>query len=53
LISKNLGKFKTGVGCLYIKKLEDIDLNVLESLTIDAIKDTMKISFITDNEVSS
>lgn len=30
-----LGKHKTGVGCLYINKLEDIDMKVLEEL-IDA-----------------
>lgn len=27
-----LGKHKTGVGCLYINKLEDVDMNVLEEL---------------------
>jgi len=27
-----LGKHKTGKGCLYIKKLEDVDLAVLEDL---------------------
>ena len=27
-----LGKYKTGKSCLYIKKLEDVDLNVLEEL---------------------
>lgn len=27
-----LGKFKSGVGCLYINKLTDIDLKVLETL---------------------
>jgi hypothetical protein len=37
---KKLGKHKTGVGCLYINKLEDIDIKVLkgmidESLTRD------------------
>jgi hypothetical protein len=37
---KKLGKHKTGVGCLYINKLEDIDLKVLKgmieaSLTIE------------------
>lgn len=26
---KQLGKFKRGKGCLYIKRLEDVDLNVL------------------------
>ncbi len=29
---KKLGKHKTGVGCLYINKLADIDMNVLENL---------------------
>ncbi len=29
---KKLGKHKTGVGCLYINKLEDIDLQVLKEL---------------------
>ncbi len=31
LLSK-LGKFKSGKGCLYIKKLADVDRKVLESL---------------------
>ena len=29
---KKLGKHKTGVGCLYINKLEDIDLKVLKEI---------------------
>ncbi|MEO8209437.1 MAG: DUF1801 domain-containing protein [bacterium] len=32
---KNLGKHKTGGGCLYINKLEDIDMKVLKKM-IDA-----------------
>ena len=32
---KKLGKHKTGVGCLYINKLEDIDMKVLKGM-IDA-----------------
>ena len=32
---KKLGKHKTGVGCLYINKLEEIDLKVLKEM-IDA-----------------
>jgi hypothetical protein len=32
---QKLGKHKTGVGCLYINKLEDIDLEVLKGI-IDA-----------------
>jgi hypothetical protein len=29
---KNLGKFKTSVGCLYVNKLSDIDLKVLKEM---------------------
>lgn len=29
---EKLGKHKTGVGCLYINKLEEIDLNVLRGI---------------------
>ena len=29
---KKLGKHRTGVGCLYIKKLAEVDMNALESL---------------------
>lgn len=29
---KKLGKHKTGVGCLYINKLEDVDLIVLQGI---------------------
>lgn len=32
---KKLGKHKTGVGCIYINKLEDVDLKVLKGI-IDA-----------------
>jgi hypothetical protein len=35
---KKLGKHKTGVGCLYINKLVDIDLKVLEKLINTAAK---------------
>jgi len=33
-----LGKFKTGSGCLYINKLEDIDIKVLEKIISSAAK---------------
>ena len=33
-----LGKFKTGSGCLYINKLEDIDIKVLEKIIAAAAK---------------
>ena len=35
---KKLGKHKTGVGCLYINKLEDVDIKVLEELINTAAK---------------
>lgn len=47
---KELGTYKTGVSCLYIKKLTDVNMDVLESLIKDAIVDTLKISFVSDNE---
>jgi hypothetical protein len=35
---KKLGKYKTGKGCLYINKLEDVDLNVLNELITKSLK---------------
>ncbi len=35
---KKLGKHKTGVGCLYINKLEEIDLKVLKGMIDAAVK---------------
>lgn len=35
---KKLGKHKTGVGCLYVNKLSDIDLNVLDEMINQAVK---------------
>lgn len=34
---KDLGKFKTGKGCLYIKRLADVDQKVLEKLIKDSL----------------
>jgi hypothetical protein len=31
-----LGKYKMGAGCLYLKRLSDVDLTVLEELLTDA-----------------
>lgn len=31
-LMSNLGKYKTGKSCLYIKNLEDVDLDILKSL---------------------
>jgi hypothetical protein len=35
---KKLGKHKTGGGCLYINKLDDVDIKVLEKLITSAAK---------------
>ena len=35
---EKLGKHKTGVGCLYINKLEDTDLNVLKGMIEASVK---------------
>jgi nucleoid DNA-binding protein len=40
---QKLGKYKSGKGCLYIKRLADIDLNVLKSIiqeSVDYLKRT-------------
>jgi hypothetical protein len=41
-LMKNLGKFKTGKSCLYFKKLEDIEINVLKKLITESVKNTKK-----------
>jgi hypothetical protein len=33
-----LGKHKTGVGCLYLKRLADVDPGILEKLIVDGVK---------------
>ncbi len=33
---EKLGKHKTGVGCIYIKRLSDIDMKVLKELITEA-----------------
>jgi len=38
VLLKKLGKHKTGVGCLYINKLGDVDMKVLEELINIAAK---------------
>jgi hypothetical protein len=35
---KRLGKYKTGKGCLYINKLEDVDIKVLNELITKSVK---------------
>ena len=42
-LMKRLGKFKTGKSCLYIKKLEDVDLDVLRQLVKQSVKKMAKM----------
>ena len=35
---KKLGKYKTGAGCLYINKLEEVDLDVLNEMIENSLK---------------
>lgn len=42
LLSK-LGKHKSGKACVYIKKLEDVDLSVIEQLITQSIAQTKKV----------
>ena len=37
-LMKKLGKYKTGKGCLYINKLEDVDAKVLDKLITTSVK---------------
>ena len=39
-VLKKLGKYKTGKGCLYINKLEDVNLKVLDELIAKSVKKT-------------
>jgi hypothetical protein len=41
---KKLGKHKTSGGCLYIKKLDDVDKKVLKELVAESVKTTKKLS---------
>jgi len=36
---KSLGKHTTGKGCLYIKRLADVDVDVLRTLVDDSVKE--------------
>lgn len=37
-LMKNIGKYKTGKSCLYVKKLEDIDREVLKKLIRESVE---------------
>ena len=39
---KKLGKHKTGTGCLYIKKLKDVDVSVLKELIKQSVLSAVK-----------
>jgi hypothetical protein len=41
---KKLGKYKTGKGCLYINKLEDVDKKVLNELLSKSVKSAQQKS---------
>ena len=41
-LMEKLGKYKRTTGCLYIKKMSDIDEKVLEKLIANSIKETQK-----------
>ncbi|MFZ7121088.1 MAG: DUF1801 domain-containing protein [Eubacteriaceae bacterium] len=43
-IMSRLGKYKTGKACIYINKLKDIDIYVLEELIRSSLKDYEKES---------
>ena len=42
-ILARLGKYKIGKSCLYINKLEDVDMDVLEELIRTGLRDLAKI----------
>lgn len=37
-LMRNLGKYKTGKSCLYIRRLSDVDESVLEKLIVGSVK---------------
>lgn len=43
-LMKKLGKFKTGVSCLYIKRLADVDLPTLRELVRRAMADLREMA---------
>jgi hypothetical protein len=41
---KKLGKFKTSVGCLYIKRLDDVDRKVLKELVQASVRQMKQLA---------
>jgi hypothetical protein len=37
-LMKKLGKHRTGKSCLYVKRLEDINMDVLRELVLESVK---------------
>jgi len=37
-----LGKYSLGKGCLYIKRLDDVDMSILNKLIVEAVKRAKK-----------
>src|SRR5688500_2534305 len=42
VLLSQLGKHRSSVTCVYVKKLEDIDVSVLKKLITNSMKNTMK-----------
>jgi len=42
VLLKKLGKYSTGKGCLYIKKLKDVDVKVLKELVRESVQSVKK-----------
>ena len=42
-LMKKLGKNKTGVSCLYVKRLEDVEIVVLEELIARSVADMRRL----------
>ena len=40
---KKLGQYKTGVSCLYVKRLEDVEIVVLEELIARSVADMRRL----------
>jgi hypothetical protein len=41
---ENLGKFKTSISCLYVKRLSDINIDILKEMIKDSVQ-KMKIQY--------
>jgi uncharacterized protein DUF1801 len=42
-LMKRLGKHKSGVGCLYIDRLDDVDIDVLEELVRRSVRELRSV----------